>query len=169
MHDAVLSLGSNQGDRWQHLRDAVHSLRSTPRVHRVVCSSVYETAPVGGPPQGSFLNLALRVTTELSARELLEVAHRLEAAAGRERLERWGPRSLDVDVISYDDVVSDDPRLTLPHPRAGGRAFVLVPWLEIDPQAKLPGHGRVSDLVGLVDGTGVTRAAGAESVVGAES
>ena len=166
MHHAVLALGSNQGDRWQHLRDAVHSLRSNPAIHSVASSSVYETEPVGGPPQGAFLNLVLSVTTDLSARALLDVAHHLESVAGRQRIERWGPRTLDVDVISFDTVVSDDPDLTLPHPRAGERAFVLVPWHDVDPQATLNGHGSVADLLRHVDCTGVVRVAGPESVLG---
>jgi 2-amino-4-hydroxy-6-hydroxymethyldihydropteridine diphosphokinase len=139
---AVLSLGSNLGDRLAHLRDGLATLATGVTVDAV--SPVYETAPVGGPEQPEYLNAVVLVTTDLPPYELLALAHRAEAAAGRERAERWGPRTLDVDVVAYDDLVSDDPGLTLPHPRAHERAFVLRPWLDVDPGATLPGQGRVS-------------------------
>jgi 2-amino-4-hydroxy-6-hydroxymethyldihydropteridine diphosphokinase len=97
------------------------------------------------------------VDTELSPSALLATAHALEAAAGRVRLERWGPRTLDVDVVAFGDAVSDDPVLTLPHPRAHERAFVLLPWLDADPDAAVPGYGPVAALLDTVDATGVRR------------
>jgi 2-amino-4-hydroxy-6-hydroxymethyldihydropteridine diphosphokinase len=114
----------------------------------VAVSPVYETDPVGGPAeQDSFLNVVAELRTERSPHELLGVCHRLETAAERVRLERWGPRTLDVDVLDVDGTTSDDPELTLPHPRAAERAFVLVPWLDVDPEARIAGRGRVADLL----------------------
>lgn len=155
MSQAVLALGANLGDPAAALQEAVDALASGGKVLAV--SGVYQTAPVGGPPQPDYLNAVVLVETELSATELLALAHSVEAAAGRERLERWGPRTLDVDVIVYDDLVSADPSLTLPHPRAHERGFVLAPWAEVAPDAVLPGRGRIVDLLGTVDTSGVRR------------
>ena len=128
---AFLGLGSNLGDRWQHLRDAVAGLES---VGLVGVSPVYETDPVGGPSgQGAYLNLVAQLDTPLSARELLGVCRRLEAAAGRVRTERWGPRTLDVDVLWIDGVTVDEPDLVVPHPRMFERAFVLMPLRDLAP------------------------------------
>jgi 2-amino-4-hydroxy-6-hydroxymethyldihydropteridine diphosphokinase len=144
MTRAVLSIGSNLGDRAGHLRSAVDGLE--PAVAGV--SPVYQTAPWGGVEQDDFLNAVLLVDDpDTDARGWLARARALEAAAGRLRAIRWGPRTLDVDVIAVDAVRSADPELTLPHPRAHERAFVLVPWLDLDPGATLPGHGPVRDLV----------------------
>lgn len=142
---AVLSLGANLGDRAATLRDAVDVLAQ--RVAVLAVSPFYETAPVGGPDQPRYLNAVVLVATSLAPSDLLALAHEVEDAAGRERAERWGPRTLDVDVVAYGDVRSTDPDLTLPHPRAHERAFVLRPWLDVDPHAVLPGHGRVADLL----------------------
>jgi 2-amino-4-hydroxy-6-hydroxymethyldihydropteridine diphosphokinase len=126
---AFLGLGSNLGDRWQLLRDAVAAL---PDV--VAVSPVYETDPVGGPEgQDPYLNLVVELDTSLSPRELLEVAQRLEADAQRVRVERWGPRTLDVDVLLVGDLVVNDPDLVVPHPRMWERAFVLVPLADLAP------------------------------------
>lgn len=152
---AVLALGANLGDPAAALQSAVDALADGGKVLAV--SGVYQTAPVGGPPQPDYLNAVVMLDTELTSNEVLSFAHSVEAAAGRERLVRWGPRTLDVDVIVYDDVVSSDPMLTLPHPRAHERAFVLAPWAEIAPTASLPGRGRVVDLLDTVDTTGVRR------------
>ena len=126
---AFLGLGSNLGDRWAHLRAAVAAL---PDV--VAVSPVYETSPVGGPEdQGPYLNCVVELSTELGPRELLGVAQRLEAAAGRERHERWGPRTLDVDVLLVDDLTVDEPDLVVPHPRMWERRFVLTPLADLAP------------------------------------
>jgi len=126
---AFLGLGSNLGDRWAHLRAAVAAL---PDV--VAVSPVYETSPVGGPEdQGPYLNCVVELSTELGPRELLGVAQRLEAAAGRERHERWGPRTLDVDVLLVDDLTVDEPDLVVPHPRMWERRFVLAPLADLAP------------------------------------
>lgn len=149
MTRAVLSIGANLGDRLAALQAAIDGLAA--RVAVVAVSPVYETAPVGVAGQPDFLNAVVLVDTDLAPDELLALAQSLESAAGRERGERWGPRTLDVDVVAYGDVVSADPRVTLPHPRAGERAFVLRPWLDVDPAASLP-SGAVRDLLAAADG-----------------
>ena len=141
MSRAVLSIGSNVGDRLAHLRSVVAALRP------VAVSPVYETAPWGGVEQDDYLNAILDVDDHgTDAYGWLAKARQLEQAAGRVRDVRWGPRTLDVDVVDVDGTTNPDPELTLPHPRAHERAFVLVPWAEVDPDAVLPGHGRVADL-----------------------
>lgn len=133
---AVLSLGSNLGDRLAALQSAVDAMRPWLRA----VSPVYETPPWGPVPQADYLNAVVVVADESAGpREWLTRAQAAENAAGRTRGIRWGPRTLDVDVVAVDDVVSDDPELTLPHPRAAERAFVLVPWLAADPAATLSG------------------------------
>ena len=135
---AALALGSNLGERLPLLQLGIRDLVSEG-VELVAVSSVYETDPVGGPDQGAYLNAVVVVDTTLEPLELLARAFDAEAAQNRVRAERWGPRTLDVDVLSIADLVSDDPVLTLPHPRAHLRAFVLVPWAEIDPTYVVPG------------------------------
>lgn len=133
MTRAVLSIGSNVGDRLAHLRSVVAAL------HPVAVSSVYETAPWGGVDQDDYLNAVVVVEDAgTDAYGWLAKARELEAAAGRVRDVRWGPRTLDVDVIDVDGTVSTDPELTLPHPRAYERAFVLLPWAEAEPHRELP-------------------------------
>jgi 2-amino-4-hydroxy-6-hydroxymethyldihydropteridine diphosphokinase len=149
MSRAVLSLGANLGDRAGTLRAAVEALTSDGLVAR---STLFETPPWGPVEQPPYLNAVVFVRGDRDAAGWLALAHELERAAGRTREVRWGARTLDVDVVTVtaDDgtpVLSDDPALTLPHPRAHERAFVLVPWLSLDPTAVLPGHGRVADLV----------------------
>lgn len=141
---AVLALGSNLGDRLARLRDAARGLDAA--LGLVAASAVYETAPVGGPAQDDYLN-AVVLVRPAPPRELLAAVRAVEAEANRVRTVRWGPRSLDVDVIAVGDVRSDDPEILLPHPRAHLRAFVCLPWLDVDPAATIPGHGRVADLV----------------------
>lgn len=138
---AVLSLGSNLGDRLRWLRLAVDVLAP----HAV--SPVYETAPVGGVEQADFLNAV--VLCDLDAANAWDRAQQAEKAAGRERTVRWGPRTLDVDVVAADGPVPDE--LVLPHPHAHERAFVLVPWFDADPAAVLPGRGPVGGLLGGLD------------------
>jgi len=154
---AVMSLGSNLGDRAANIAAAVASLAREYAVTAV--SPLYETAPVGVVDVPSFLN-AVALLEAADADALLGAAHRAEEMRGRLRSRRWGPRTLDVDIVSVDRLRSDSPRLTLPHPRAHERAFVLVPWLDVDPDAELPGRGRVSDLVRGMDTSGVRRWAG---------
>jgi 2-amino-4-hydroxy-6-hydroxymethyldihydropteridine diphosphokinase len=143
----ALALGSNLGEREVLLRAAVQDLAAVEGLTVLAVSSVYETAPVGGPEQGAYLNAVVVVETTLAARSLLEAALAVEAAHGRERLERWGPRTLDVDLLALGSEVSDQPELVLPHPRAHERGFVLVPWAEVDPGFVVPGLGCVLELL----------------------
>ncbi|HVQ94833.1 MAG TPA: 2-amino-4-hydroxy-6-hydroxymethyldihydropteridine diphosphokinase [Mycobacteriales bacterium] len=141
---AVLSIGSNLDDRLAHLQAAVDGLG--PAV--VAVSPVYRTAPWGGVEQDDFLNAIVLVDDpDAAPAEWLARARAAEHAAGRVRTVRWGPRTLDVDIVTVDGVRSDDPELTLPHPRAAERGFVLLPWLDLQPGATLPGHGPIRSLI----------------------
>jgi 2-amino-4-hydroxy-6-hydroxymethyldihydropteridine diphosphokinase len=153
---AVVSLGSNLGDRLAQLRRGLEVLSLHLPVLTV--SSVYETAAVGLTDQPDFLNVVAMLGTE-DAEAAFVAAQAAEAAQGRLRGRRWGPRSLDVDVIDVAGQVSDDPRLTLPHPRARERAFVLIPWLEVDPVAELPRVGPVRRELERIGAAGVRRVA----------
>ena len=154
---AVLSLGSNLGNRLETLQGAVDALADTPGLRIKGVSPVYETEPWGVDPgsQPSYFNAVVVLKTTLPPSSLLERAHAVEEAFHRVRDERWGARTLDVDIVAYADVVSDDPVLTLPHPRAHERAFVLAPWYDLDPEAQLPGRGPVADLLGTLTRQGV--------------
>jgi 2-amino-4-hydroxy-6-hydroxymethyldihydropteridine diphosphokinase len=154
---AVLALGSNLGDRFGTLQAAVDALLGAPGIRAVAVSPVYETAPVGGPDQPDYLNAVLVVDTALSARALLDRALAVEEDLGRARVERWGPRTLDVDVVTIGEERHDDRLLTVPHPRAHERAFVLAPWHDAAPDAALPGHGPVADLLARTGADGVRR------------
>ena len=158
---AVLSLGANLGDRLGTLQGCVQAIARLPDTDVLAISPVYETAPVGGPAQPDYLNAVLILQTGLPPGDLLEAAHRIEADFGRVRAGRFGPRTLDIDLISYAGQVSDDPVLTLPHPRAHERAFVLAPWHDIDPGAELPGRGSVAPLLAGLDRDGVRQVPGA--------
>lgn len=144
MTRAYLGLGSNLGDRLASLLRAVDGLRRRG-VHVLRSSRVYETEPVG-PPQPDYLNAVLEVDTDGSARELLEACLAVESELGRERTERWGPRVIDIDVLTYGTEVIDEPGLRVPHPRMHERGFVLVPLLELDPDPALPGGRRAAEL-----------------------
>jgi 2-amino-4-hydroxy-6-hydroxymethyldihydropteridine diphosphokinase len=158
MRQVVFSLGSNLGDRLAYLQGAVDLLRITPTVTVVDVSGVYETAPVGAVrDQPDFLNIVVRADSSLASLVLLERAKAIERNFRRTREVPGGARTLDVDLICVGDRVKDTPVLTLPHPRAHERAFVLVPWLEIDPAAALPERGPVADLLGDIDSSGVRR------------
>jgi len=149
----VLALGSNLGEREAVLRSAVAGLSTTAglAVHSV--SPVVETEPVGGPVQDPYLNAVVLAATTLSPAALLALCQRIEAEHGRERNVRWGARTLDIDIISYGELVCETANLILPHPRAHLRAFVLVPWSQADPTAVLvgPGGGAVSALAAAAD------------------
>jgi len=135
---AFLGLGSNLGDRWAYLRGGLAMLADM-----VAVSPVYETAPVGGPPgQSLYLNLVAELRTAASPRELLAVAQRAEAAAGRTRRQRWGPRTLDVDILLVGELVVDEADLQVPHPRMWERGFVLVPLADLAPELVA---GRLTD------------------------
>ena len=147
---AALGLGSNIGDRLEHLQAAVDLLAP------LAVSPVYETAPVGGPEQGPYLNAVVLVPA-IDPVKLLRQAHAVEAARERVRAERWGPRTLDVDLLDVGGMVLDTPELTLPHPRAAYRTFVMAPWLDVAPEAVIPRHGRIADLLQRVGLGGVRR------------
>ncbi len=145
MTRAFLGLGSNLGDRRWHLRDAVAAI---PDV--VAISRVYETAPVGGPNQGAYLNVVVRLDTERSPRELLEICREREAEAQRVRTVRWGPRTLDVDVLLVGDEEVHEPDLDVPHPRMQERGFVMAPLGDLDPdRSPSPSGGPVLGWAGV--------------------
>jgi 2-amino-4-hydroxy-6-hydroxymethyldihydropteridine diphosphokinase len=150
----VLAFGSNLGDRLAYLQAGLDLLAHSVQIAAV--SSIYETDPVGGPAeQDPYLNAIAVGTTRLTPEALLRQCHEAEAAAERIRAERWGPRTLDVDVVAYGSLRRTAPDPVLPHPRAHERAFVLLPWAEVDPGAELPGFGSVAELAAGVDGSGV--------------
>jgi 2-amino-4-hydroxy-6-hydroxymethyldihydropteridine diphosphokinase len=154
MAHVLLSIGANLGDRESALRSVVDAMPG--RFTDVRMSSIYATPPWGVTEQPAFLNAVIAAETELTPQQVLAFAQECERAADRQRDLRWGPRTLDVDVITYDDIRSDDPDLTLPHPRAHERAFVLVGVVELEPAAVLPGHGPASALLAGLDRTGIT-------------
>ncbi len=142
---AYLALGSNVGDRAETLQRAVDLLDAADGIEVRRASSVYETAPVG-PPQPDFLNAVVRIETTLQPQALLDTALSIERDLGRVRHERWGPRTIDIDVLTYDALEIDEPDLRVPHPRMHERAFVLVPLGELDADPPLPGGRRLGDV-----------------------
>lgn len=156
---ATFSIGSNLGDRFDYLQGATNALRATPGLQITGISSVYETTPVGLLDQPDFLNIVVVAETTLASMVLLERALAIEDAYDRVRTVANGPRTVDVDLIAVGDRRLDSEALTLPHPRAHERAFVLVPWHEVDPDAVLAGHGKVAELLAGVDAGGVRRRA----------
>jgi 2-amino-4-hydroxy-6-hydroxymethyldihydropteridine diphosphokinase len=145
---AYIGLGSNLGDREENLRNAVRAFGATPGIEVVQVSSIYETEPVGGPDQPDYLNAVVEVETMLGVRALFEACMTIEHALGRDRSheDHWGPRSIDLDLLTVGDLVVSDPDLEIPHPRLAERAFVLVPFSEIAPHVMIPELGRVHDL-----------------------
>ncbi|MGW6457414.1 2-amino-4-hydroxy-6-hydroxymethyldihydropteridine diphosphokinase [Streptomyces sp. NPDC055078] len=154
---AVIALGSNLGNRLETLQGAIDALEDTPGLRVKAVSPVYETEPWGvrADSQPSYFNAVAVIRTTLPPDSLLERAQAIEEAFDRVREERWGPRTIDVDIIAYAEVVSDDPSLTLPHPRAHERPFVLAPWHDVEPEAQLPGRGSVAGLLAAVGREGV--------------
>jgi 2-amino-4-hydroxy-6-hydroxymethyldihydropteridine diphosphokinase len=143
---SYLGLGSNLGDRLANLQRAVDLLDDTPGIRVDASSRVWETEPVGGVEQPDFLNAVIRVETSLEPLELLAACHRVEDALGRTREVRWGPRTIDVDVLLLDGLAISEPDLIVPHPRLTERAFVLLPLLELDPHPVLADGSRVVDI-----------------------
>lgn len=154
-HCAALALGSNVGDSSATLQGAVDALAAAPGVEVLAVSHVVETDPVGGPDQDDYLNAVVLVATSLEPLRLLDVAQGVEEMFGRTREVRWGPRTLDVDLLAFDDLVLASERLDLPHPRAHERGFVLVPWFDVDPEGVIPGRGCIAELLRNVDREGV--------------
>lgn len=142
---AYLALGSNLGDRLETLQRAVELLRARPGIDVIRSSRVYETEPVG-PPQPAYLNAVVEVRTDLEPRDLLKETQAVEDELGRVRAERWGPRTIDIDVLTFDERVIDEPDLVVPHPLMHERGFVLVPLGELDPDPMLPGERKLSAL-----------------------
>jgi len=148
---AYLGIGSNLGDRLEHLQLAVDDLAAADGVDLVAVSPVYETEPVGGPEQADYLNAVVAVDTDRTPRALLELARAIEAHAQRIRTVRWGPRTLDVDVLLVGDERVDEPDLVVPHPRMTERAFVVVPLADLDPgwRARIPADAASVRATGL--------------------
>jgi 2-amino-4-hydroxy-6-hydroxymethyldihydropteridine diphosphokinase len=153
---AFLALGGNLGDRAAHLRAAVAGLGARPHTRVQAVSSIYETPPLGPADQPSYFNAVVQVATTLGPHELLAAGLALEQAAGRVRRERWGARTLDVDVLIYGDWQHHDERLTLPHPEMLGRAFVLVPLAELAPDLVLEGRTAAAR-VATIDTQGIRK------------
>ena len=155
MSITYLSIGSNLGDRFEYLQNAVNGICKNSRISKVRVSSIYETTPVGGPQQEDFLNAVVEIDTQLSPIELLTFAQKLEQEANRVRTQHWGPRTLDVDILDFQNEVSSNPELTLPHPRISERAFVVVPWFELAPEVEVTGLGKLAKLYEQIDRAGV--------------
>ena len=152
---ATIGLGSNMGDRFSYLQQALDSLNTVTGVQVHSVSPVYETDPVGGPEQENYLNAVAVLKTVLTPHQLLAETKQIEQEANRQRNERWGPRTLDLDLLAMDSEVVSTEDLDLPHPRAHERGFVLLPWSMLDPDYLLPGYGSVADLLTRVDVSGV--------------
>ena len=142
---AVVALGANIGNPQEQMDLAVAMLREATDV--VAVSSYYTTKPVGGPEQPDYINAVCIIESDLPAIDLLSLLHGIEKSLGRERAEKWGPRTIDLDLIQYGALLSSAAELQLPHPRAHERRFVLEPWHEIEPDAILLTHGKISDLL----------------------
>ena len=146
MTEAFIGIGSNVGERRTFARQAVQALQKVEGLHVTAASSLYETAPVGGPPQRSYINLVVRIETKLDPRELLEVTQGIEHALGRGASEiRWGPRVIDLDILLFGEEKISEADLEIPHPRMKQRNFVLVPLLEIAPDVTDPWGTRLAD------------------------
>lgn len=153
MTTAYVGIGSNVGDRTEFARRAVQELEATDQIAVQKTSSLYETSPIGGPPQRSFVNAVVQIETGLSARELLEAVKGIEAKLGRDASGiRWGPRVVDLDILTFGDEKLNEPDLEIPHPRIAQRRFVLVPLLEIDPEVADPWGKRYSDWLDEAEG-----------------
>lgn len=152
---AVISLGSNIGDKFSYLQSAVNEINSLGDSEILICSSVYKTKPIGFEDQDDFLNAVLILETDISAEELLQKLQLIELNLGRERTIKWGPRTIDLDLIDYEKLVLNTKDLILPHPRAFERCFVLKPWNEIDDNAEIIGQGNVKQILQNLDCLGV--------------
>ena len=154
-HFAVIALGSNLAEPARQVRAALSALEAHPQIQIEKTSSLYVTAPVGYDDQPDFVNAVCSVRTSLDGVSLLAVLNRIESDFGRERTFRNAPRTLDLDIIDFDGISSSDPQLTLPHPRAHERSFVMKPLAEILPDFVLGGHGRAADLAAALGEEGI--------------
>jgi len=162
LSSATLALGSNLGDRAANLQSALDALIDSGALSDVVVSGIYETEPVGGPEQGPYLNAVIRGKTSLTPHALLREANRIEDELGRVRMIHWGPRTIDIDILAYGNEVLDTEDLVIPHPRAHERAFVLLPWSEIDSECEIAAHGTVAQCLSAVSQDGVILFASAQ-------
>jgi len=151
---AVVALGSNLGDRFDYLQKAVNEINSLTDIEILEISSVYETLPVGGPEQGNYLNAIVTLNTKFEAEELLLKLLLIELNLGRQREIAWGPRTIDLDLIWFQDQTINLENLVLPHPRAHERCFVIKPWLEIEPKARI-GNTEIQEFLKDLDCSGV--------------
>jgi 2-amino-4-hydroxy-6-hydroxymethyldihydropteridine diphosphokinase len=151
---AIVALGSNLGDRFEYLQKAVNEINSMEEIEISQISSVYETLPVGGPEQGNYLNAVISLVTELEADELLFKLLLIELNLGRQREIAWGPRTIDLDLIWFENQTINLENLVLPHPRAHERCFVIKPWLEIEPDARI-GNTEIKEFLKDLDCSGV--------------
>ena len=151
---AVVALGSNLGDRFDYLQKAVNEINSLTDIEILEISSVYETLPVGGPEQGNYLNAIVTLNTKFEAEELLLKLLLIELNLGRQREIAWGPRTIDLDIIWFEDQTINLENLVLPHPRAHERCFVIKPWLEIEPKARI-GNTEIREFLKNLDCSGV--------------
>jgi 2-amino-4-hydroxy-6-hydroxymethyldihydropteridine diphosphokinase len=151
---AIVALGSNLGDRFEYLQKAVNEINSVEEIEISKISSVYETLPVGGPEQGNYLNAVISLVTELEADELLFKLLLIELNLGRQREIAWGPRTIDLDLIWFENQTINLDNLILPHPRAHERCFVIKPWLEIEPDARI-GNTEIKEFLKDLDCSGV--------------
>jgi len=156
MHRVFLSLGSNIGQKVDYLNNAVDIISKNEFIHNVKVSAVYQTDPVGYLDQDVFMNIAIEFLTTLEPYQLLEVCQNVEKHLNRERLIRWGPRTIDVDIILYDELVMTDEELTIPHPRMHERAFVLVPICELDSELVIQNQ-KIQILLEALDTSGVRK------------
>ena len=147
---AILAIGGNLGKRRKTIRSGLKALAATKGISKVLCSPLVESSAVTeegvDESKPNYMNGVVQIMTTLKPKELLTEIRRIETEHGRIRLERWGSRTLDIDIVTYGDVLKATKELTIPHPRAFERAFVLVPWSLLDPQAVLPGYGKVVEL-----------------------
>jgi 2-amino-4-hydroxy-6-hydroxymethyldihydropteridine diphosphokinase len=151
---AVVALGSNLGDRFDYLQKAVNEINLLKEIEVLKISSVYETLPVGGPEQGNYLNAVITLNTRFEAEELLQRLLLIELGLGRQREIAWGPRTIDLDLIWFEDQTINLENLILPHPRAHERCFVIKPWLEIEPDARI-GNIEIQEFLKDLDCSGV--------------
>ncbi|QED45910.1 2-amino-4-hydroxy-6-hydroxymethyldihydropteridine diphosphokinase [Cytobacillus dafuensis] len=137
-NDAYIALGSNIGNRFENIKAAITSIEAAPKIKVVKTSSIYETDPVGYEEQDQFLNMVIQVRTDLTSTELLDVCLEIEKKLGRKRDIRWGPRTIDLDILLYNQENINSEKLIVPHPRMHERAFVIIPLLEIQSGTKIP-------------------------------
>jgi len=148
---AIIALGSNLGDKFNYLQSAVEKINKIKDVEILKISSVYETVPVGGPVQDDYLNAVIQIESKLESEILLQKLQSIEVELDRVREERWGPRTIDLDIVAIEDQQHNSPNLTIPHPLAHERCFVLIPWFEIDPTSALVNKGIVANLITKLD------------------